>query len=132
MLRRFTPGDRDWFSGELLPTLTSPGTSAERRQPRRRMKSSTREFSSTCEAHPGLGVWMTVERATGERLGFHLLNNIQGETFIQIGFALGKGAWGRGIGTKMAPPCCATARRARPAAHCRDREPAQPRVAARA
>ena len=31
-------------------------------------------------AHPGLGIWMTVERASGTRVGFHLLNNIQGES----------------------------------------------------
>jgi RimJ/RimL family protein N-acetyltransferase len=45
---------------------------------------------------------MTVERATGERIGFHLLNHIQGESIIQVGFALVKSAWGRGFGTEMA------------------------------
>jgi [ribosomal protein S5]-alanine N-acetyltransferase len=54
------------------------------------------------EAHPGLGIWMTVERDTGERAGFHLLNNIQGESIIQVGFALSRWAWGRGYGTEMA------------------------------
>ena len=45
---------------------------------------------------------MTVERSTGRRVGFHLLNNIQGESLIQVGFALLKPAWGRGFGTEMA------------------------------
>ena len=45
---------------------------------------------------------MTVERDTGERAGFHLLNNIQGESIIQVGFALARWAWGRGYGTEMA------------------------------
>lgn len=53
-------------------------------------------------ANPGLGIWMTVDKATGDRLGFHLLNNIQGETIIQVGFTLAKPAWGRGIATEVA------------------------------
>lgn len=54
------------------------------------------------DANPGLGVWMTVERATGDRVGFHLINNIQGETIIQIGYGLLKSAWGKGYATEMA------------------------------
>ena len=54
------------------------------------------------DEHPGLGIWMTVDRASGSPLGFHLLNNIQGESIIQVGFALLKEAWGRGVGTEMA------------------------------
>jgi RimJ/RimL family protein N-acetyltransferase len=53
------------------------------------------------DAHPGLGIWLTVDKATGERLGFHLLNHIQGETIVQVGFTLAKGAWGRGIATEV-------------------------------
>jgi RimJ/RimL family protein N-acetyltransferase len=54
------------------------------------------------DANPGLGIWMTIERADGARIGFHLLNNIQGESIIQVGFALLKPAWGKGYGTEMA------------------------------
>jgi ribosomal-protein-alanine N-acetyltransferase len=54
------------------------------------------------EENPGLGVWLTVERATGDRVGFHLINNIQGETIIQIGYGLLKPAWGKGYATEMA------------------------------
>jgi RimJ/RimL family protein N-acetyltransferase len=54
------------------------------------------------EAHPGLGIWMTIERATGDAVGFHLLNNIQGESIIQVGFSLLKPAWGKGYATEMA------------------------------
>src|SRR5688572_6236728 len=54
------------------------------------------------DANPGLGVWMTVERATGTPVGFHVLNNIQGETIIQVGYFLLKPAWGRGYATEMA------------------------------
>ena len=32
------------------------------------------------DQHPGLGIWATLERATGAVAGFHVLNHIQGET----------------------------------------------------
>jgi RimJ/RimL family protein N-acetyltransferase len=54
------------------------------------------------DANPGLGVWMTIERATGDRVGFHLLNHIQGETIIQVGYGLARPAWGKGYATEMA------------------------------
>jgi RimJ/RimL family protein N-acetyltransferase len=54
------------------------------------------------DEHPGLGIWMTVERATGDRVGFHLLNHIQGETIIQVGYGLARPAWGKGYATEMA------------------------------
>jgi RimJ/RimL family protein N-acetyltransferase len=54
------------------------------------------------DQHPGLGIWMTVERSTGERVGFHLLNHIQGESIVQVGFTLSPDAWGRGYATEMA------------------------------
>jgi RimJ/RimL family protein N-acetyltransferase len=54
------------------------------------------------DENPGLGIWMTVERAGGERVGFHLLNHIRGESIIQVGFALAKSAWGAGFASEMA------------------------------
>jgi len=54
------------------------------------------------DQHPGLGIWMTVERASGACIGFHLLNHIRGEPIIQVGFALAKSAWGAGFATEMA------------------------------
>ena len=53
------------------------------------------------DANPGLGVWMTLERASGACVGMHLLNNIQGETHIQVGYVLFKHYWGRGYATEM-------------------------------
>ena len=51
--------------------------------------------------HPGLGIWATVERASGRCVGFHVLNHIQGETDIQVGYALFTDAWGKGYATEM-------------------------------
>ncbi len=53
------------------------------------------------DQHPGLGIWATVERASGQCVGFHVLNHIQGETDIQVGYALFTDAWGKGYATEM-------------------------------
>ena len=54
------------------------------------------------DEHPGLGIWVTTERHSGVPIGFHLLNHIQGETIIQVGYGLARRAWGRGYATEMA------------------------------
>jgi RimJ/RimL family protein N-acetyltransferase len=100
-LRRFTPADAAWFA-ELFadPDVTRflGGT---------RTRAQTDEMFATrvlayYDQHPGLGMWMTAERDSGRPVGFHLLNNIQGETIIQVGFGLERSAWGKGYGTEMA------------------------------
>lgn len=50
---------------------------------------------------PGLGIWATHERASGACVGFHLLNNIRGETHIQVGYCLFRQYWGFGYATEM-------------------------------
>lgn len=54
------------------------------------------------EEHPGLGAWATIEKDSGDCIGTHLLNHIQGETFIQVGYILFKRHWGKGYATEMA------------------------------
>ena len=53
------------------------------------------------DEHPGLGIWATIERSSGTCIGMHLLNHIQGETFIQVGYVLFRDYWGRGYATEM-------------------------------
>jgi ribosomal-protein-alanine N-acetyltransferase len=54
------------------------------------------------EQHPGLGIWATIERVSGDIAGFHVLNHIQGETDLQVGYALFTEHWGKGYATEMA------------------------------
>jgi [ribosomal protein S5]-alanine N-acetyltransferase len=54
------------------------------------------------DQHPGLGIWAGVELATGACTGMHLLNHINGEPDIQVGYVLFKEFWGRGYATEMA------------------------------
>lgn len=100
-LRHFTPADRDWLVAlyadvnvtRYLGGVLSPS------QVDRMLTARVLDYYT---AHPGLGIWMTTERATGARAGFHLLNTIQGESIIQVGFALLEPFWGRGYATEMA------------------------------
>lgn len=52
-------------------------------------------------AHPGLGVWATLLRDSGECIGLHLLNHIQGETIVQVGYVLTSAHWGQGYASEM-------------------------------
>jgi RimJ/RimL family protein N-acetyltransferase len=100
-LRRFTAGDLDWLA-ELYSDADVArfvGGTLDRAKVEQLFNARILDYY---DAHPGLGIWLTVERSTGMPLGFHLLNNIQGESFIQVGFVLAKSAWGRGVGTEMA------------------------------
>ena len=54
--------------------------------------------------HPGLGIWATLERSSGACVGLHLLNHIQGESFVQVGYQLFPEYWHRGYATEMAIP----------------------------
>jgi [ribosomal protein S5]-alanine N-acetyltransferase len=100
-LRRFTGEDREWL-GELYADADVTRYLGGVKSPAEVDAMLQTRILEYYEKHPGLGVWMTVERATGVRLGFHLLNNIQGESIIQVGYTLARHAWGRGVATEMA------------------------------
>ena len=100
-LRRFTAADLSWFAAlysdrEVTQYL---GGVKDRAQSEEYLNTRILQYY---DEHPGLGMWVTVESATGAGVGFHLLNHIRGESIIQIGFTLAKSAWGKGFGTEMA------------------------------
>ena len=100
LLRRFTMAD--------LPLLTELNADPEvmryvgggqtPQQTRAMLESRILDYY---QANPGLGVWATLLRDSGECIGFHLLNHIQGEEFIQVGYRLFPRHWGRGYATEM-------------------------------
>ena len=100
-LRRFTRGDLDWFAAlsadaEVGRYLGGP---RDRQAAEELFEARILRYY---DEHPGLGIWLTVERETGRRVGYHLLNNIQGESMIQVGYTLAREAWGLGYATEMA------------------------------
>ena len=100
-LRRFTRDDLDWLAALYADEDVTRylGGTKTRAQIEAMLEERILRYY---ELHPTLGIWMTTERATGDRVGFHLLNHIQGESIIQIGFTLSKASWGRGYATEMA------------------------------
>lgn len=100
-LRRFTPADIDWLAELYSDSDVTRYLGGVRDRAEVEELLNTRILKYYDE-HPGFGIWMTEDRATGSRLGFHLLNYIRGESIIQIGFALTKAAWGKGFATEMA------------------------------
>ena len=100
-LRRFTAADLNWLAALYSDRDVTRYLGGVKDRDKTEELLNTRILRYYDE-HPGLGIWMTVEPATGTCLGFHLLNHIRGESIIQIGFALAKSAWGKGFATEMA------------------------------
>lgn len=100
-LRRFTPDDVDWLAALYADPEVARhlGGTKDRRTVEEMLAVRILEYY---DRHPGLGIWLTTDRSTGRAVGFHLLNHIQGESFIQVGYALVRPAWGKGLATEMA------------------------------
>ena len=100
-LRRVTHDDLDWLAALYSDpdVMRYLGGVKDRTKAEEILNTRILQYY---DEHPGFGVWMTVERVTGTRLGCHLLNHIRGESIVQVGFTLEKSAWGKGFGTEMA------------------------------
>jgi RimJ/RimL family protein N-acetyltransferase len=96
-----TWSDFDWFAGLYAdPDVTLYlGGQKTRAQVEEMFHTRIIDYYA---AHPGLGIWQTVERASGRPVGFHLINHIHGERIILVGYGLAKDAWGKGYATEMA------------------------------
>lgn len=100
VLRRYTPADLPALAAlnadaEVMRFLGGPMSAEDTRQ---MLESRILQYY---DEHPGLGVWLTSLRATGEVIGFHLLNHIRGESLIQVGYRLAVAHWGKGYATEM-------------------------------
>jgi RimJ/RimL family protein N-acetyltransferase len=99
-LQRLTPADLEWLTDlekdpVVMRHLGGP-------KPPSHVEEMLRvRVLAYYDAHPGLGVWKTIERSTNLPLGIHILNHIQGESIVQVGFVLCQSAWGRGYATEM-------------------------------
>lgn len=99
-LRRFTPGDLDFlfrlYDDEEVSRYT--GGRKTREQCQETLQKAVLDYYGS---HPGLGIWITQERSSGEPIGMHLLNHMRGESHIQVGYSLMKPWWGQGYATEM-------------------------------
>lgn len=100
-LRRFTLDDLDLLVRlhTDIRVMRHAGGLLTREQSLEVLRERTLDYY---DQHPGLGTWATVERSTGDCVGLHLLNNIRGESCIQVGYLLYPEYWGRGYATEMA------------------------------
>ncbi|MGA9420742.1 MAG: GNAT family N-acetyltransferase [Rhodanobacteraceae bacterium] len=99
-LRRFTPDDMD------VVVRLHADARAMRHIGGPKSRDETAELFETrilgyYDAHPGLGVWATIERSSAACIGLHLLNHIRGESIIQVGYVLFPQYWGAGYATEM-------------------------------
>jgi [ribosomal protein S5]-alanine N-acetyltransferase len=99
-VRRFTPDDLDLLARLLAdPVVTLHlGGAKDRAGAESTLRTRALDYY---DQHPGLGMWATIERATGRVVGFHVLNHVHGEADIQVGYALFQDAWGQGYATEM-------------------------------
>ncbi len=100
VLRRFTVDDEALLhclnsSAAVMRYLGGPMSAEDNRSMLRD------RIISYYAQHPGLGVWATMVKANGECAGFHLLNHVQGESLIQVGYRLFESHWGQGYATEM-------------------------------
>ena len=99
-LRRFTPADLPLLQKlNADPVVMRYLGGPERAEDTQAMLEG--RILTYYDQHPGLGVWATLEKRSGECIGFHLLNHIRDETLIQVGYRLFPDYWERGYATEM-------------------------------
>lgn len=101
LLRPLMPGDIDAFMAlHDDPEVTRFIRRLERRQAEERLKLNEREWRER-----GHGMFAVLDRATGEFLGRVGLKYWPQFAETEVGWALNRGAWGRGYATEAARAC---------------------------
>lgn len=100
-VRRFTIADLDMLASLLGDATVARHLGGPRDRAGAEHTLRTRALDYY-DRFPGLGMWVTEERASGRAVGFHVLNHVQGEQDIQVGYALFEDTWGQGYATEMA------------------------------
>jgi RimJ/RimL family protein N-acetyltransferase len=102
-LRRFTPDDVDLLvqldgDPEVMRFLTGGRPTPVQTVRDEHLPRLLAEY----DRHPGLGHWVTLDRGTGEFLGWLALEPSDDGTEAELGYRLRRAAWGRGLATEGA------------------------------
>jgi RimJ/RimL family protein N-acetyltransferase len=100
-LRRLTADDLDLFAALHGDPDVARWVGGVKTREQAREMLATRVLGYY-EQHPRLGIFAALDRASGDCVGTAVLNHIQGEPLIQVGYVLFKAYWGRGLATEIA------------------------------
>ena len=101
LLRAFTPDDFEAFAAmradaEVMRFIGQAGPRT-REQAREWLEENERGWIET-----RFGIWAVVEKANGELAGWCGLARLDGTEEVEVGYGLGRRAWGRGLATEAA------------------------------
>jgi len=101
LLRRFTPGDLDAFAAlnadADVMRYIGDGKLQSRAQTEVRLNAILDHWE-----HHGFGLWVTLEKASGDFVGFCGLKYLDSTSEIEVGYRLAKRFWGMGLATEAA------------------------------
>ena len=98
LLRPLTPTDFDALYKAVFgdPDVNWTGTIRPRRQARKSL-----DKLEHVRRH-GFGMLAVVERSSGDVIGYAGLQHLEDGSDVEVGYYLGRRAWGRGLGTEVA------------------------------
>ncbi len=98
-LRPLRPDDLAAVHAAVLgdPAVTWDGRARTLEEAREALEGKLRHV----EAH-GFGMLAVIDRASGELLGYAGLQHLEDGPEVEVGYYLGRAAWGRGLGTELA------------------------------
>jgi len=101
LLRRFTPGDLDAFAALNADADVMRHIGDGKLQSRAQTEVRLNAILDHWEHH-GFGLWVTLEKASGDFVGFCGLKYLDSTSEIEVGYRLAKRFWGMGLATEAA------------------------------